>query len=173
MDSNKVQRKRPIVVTHSLVASLRKGTCSIPTESGCLEWTMATVDGYGVIGVKKEGKAFTLYAHRVAWVVANEQPIPDHLVIAHKCDNRSCVNPDHLECVTESKNIKDSFLRGGAVHFCGEQSWNAVLTDKKVRSLRVLHHEYGMRVCWLAKQFGINPRTIHRAIYRRTWRHVS
>lgn len=46
-----------------------------------------------------------LLAHRVAyefWV----GPIPAEAVIDHLCRNRGCVNPDHLEAVTEQTNIR-------------------------------------------------------------------
>jgi hypothetical protein len=78
----------------------------------CVEWRGAvTSAGYGSVA---DGKGSSLLAHRVAY----EQvfgPIPAGMTLDHLCRNRRCVNPDHLEPVTNRENI----LRGtspSAVH---------------------------------------------------------
>lgn len=49
--------------------------------------------------------------HRYAWAWANG-PIPDGLHILHKCNNASCVNPDHLYAGTHSDNMQDRIRCG-------------------------------------------------------------
>lgn len=51
-------------------------------------------------------------AHRVAWMVFNEQAIPAGQVILHKCDNPPCVNPMHLILGTRAENNKDMKAKG-------------------------------------------------------------
>lgn len=70
----------------------------------CWEWTGAISDtGYGVFhrghGLKKTN------AHRACWEML-VGTIPEGLVLDHLCRNRRCVNPDHLEPVTERENIR-------------------------------------------------------------------
>ncbi|NIC05759.1 HNH endonuclease [Billgrantia bachuensis] len=56
----------------------------------------------------------TIGAHRVAYCKANGLQLAsiDGLVVRHKCDNKSCVNPAHLEVGDHSDNIRDAIERG-------------------------------------------------------------
>lgn len=75
-------------------------------DTPCLTWTAYKLDGYGRFSVG--GKIW--YAHRVAYE-ALVGPIPQGLMIDHLCRNRSCVNVEHMEPVTNRVNI----LRGDTV----------------------------------------------------------
>jgi hypothetical protein len=68
----------------------------------CWRWKAAVSDtGYGSIGV--EGK--TCYAHRIAYE-RYKGSIPPGFDIDHLCRNRWCVNPDHLEAVPRTINLR-------------------------------------------------------------------
>lgn len=69
-------------------------------ENGCWEWT-GGIDRGGY-GKWQHGKA-----HRVVYTKLRG-PIPEGMQLDHRCRNRACVNPDHLEPVTNRENI----LRG-------------------------------------------------------------
>ncbi|AKY03535.1 HNH endonuclease [Streptomyces phage Hydra] len=71
------------------------------SESGCWEWA-AYRDRHGYGAFYWEGK--DRRAHRVSFSVLS-RPIPDGMEIDHLCRNRSCVNPAHLEPVTQTENI--------------------------------------------------------------------
>jgi len=71
------------------------------TGDGCWTWTAGRdIYGYGKFQV---GRA-TRGAHRVAYIEAHGEP-PVGLVLDHLCRNRACVNPGHLEPVTQRTNV--------------------------------------------------------------------
>lgn len=76
---------------------------------GCWLWTgHRTSGGYG--GVALSGRS--LRAHRVAYELL-VGPIPEGLQLDHLCRVRLCVNPDHLEPVTQTENVRRGFGVGG------------------------------------------------------------
>jgi len=89
-------------------------------ESGCLEWIGKTTDGvgYGLIGFLGE----QVRVHRLMWEIHNKRPITKGMYCCHKCDNRKCVEPEHLYEGTPSDNQSDRISRGRQGENCGGQS---------------------------------------------------
>lgn len=102
----------------------------VVTPSGCWEWQRErNGQGYGVcnpeffgvpeVGFRKvasakrskRGYQMRALAHRVSYA-QNIGPIPDGLIVRHRCDNPPCVNPAHLELGTRTDNAKDRVERG-------------------------------------------------------------
>jgi len=86
----------------------------IDTSGDCWLWTGGTFkNGYGMVamGRKPDGRAVNGYAHRIAYGLING-PIPDGLVVRHRCDNPPCCNPDHLLIGTQAENIADAQRQG-------------------------------------------------------------
>lgn len=73
----------------------------IKEDNGCWTWLGRKNDG-GYGRVRKNRTQY--FAHRVAYTISHG-PITDGLVIDHLCRNRGCVNPAHLEMVTQQVNV--------------------------------------------------------------------
>jgi len=75
----------------------------------CWLWTAArNRRGYGYFNLKIDKSNYkTVSAHRLSYHLA-KGAIPEGLTLDHLCRNHSCVNPEHLEPVTNKENI----LRG-------------------------------------------------------------
>lgn len=80
---------------------------------GCWEWTGGKGrDGYGRFVIMRGKRGFPYRAHRVAYEMSIG-PIPEGLTLDHLCRNTLCVNPSHLEPVTNGENVLRGFGGSG------------------------------------------------------------
>lgn len=128
---------------------------SIEKTDACWLWTGRLVGkGYGMIGLGGKG-AKQILVHRLSHEI-HKGPIPEGMVVMHKCDNPRCVNPDHLEAGTQSQNIKDAFARGRKLNLPsglkGESHGASKLNDASVLEIRASNEKYEK----LAEIFGVS-----------------
>ena len=147
-----------------------------PNENGCRLWVGGQINsqGYGRLMVRRK----MTFAHRFAYLLTNG-PIPEGMVIMHKCDIRLCVEPSHLAAGTQKDNMMDASAKrrcGAQVHpetlERGENRYCARLTEEDVREIRKRFLE-GAGVRQLAKAYGVNNGTISNITRRKRWKHVE
>ena len=102
-------------------------------------------------------------AHKIAWLLTNHT-IPDGHIIRHKCRNRHCVNPEHLETGTVAENNADKIRDGTSNR--GIKNPSVKLTEEQVRQIRARIGE-NQRV--LAEEYGVTQKTISHIILRTSW----
>lgn len=126
---------------------------AIPTH-GCWEWLGGVFkdSGYGKFNAGRvNGRGVTVYAHRFSFEMFIG-PIAHGQQVLHRCDNRRCVNPDHLFLGTQRDNMHDMLSKGRARQF-GKRS----LTQAEVHEIRSvqLTGAYG-EITRLAARFQIS-----------------
>lgn len=123
----------------------------------CINWTGCTnSQGYGQR--KVSGKV--QYTHRLAYIEAYGD-IPEGLVVRHKCDNRLCMNPEHLEVGTQSDNMTDCLKR--------RRNPRVKLSDAQLRSIRKDTRPSEV----VAEEYSVTGRTIRRVRKGTSHKHVE
>jgi hypothetical protein len=78
----------------------------VQKTEGCWIWTGSkSSNGYGNIGIGAPSKKL-ISAHRLSYELANGKT-PEGMVIDHKCHRPECVNPAHLQAVTQKQNAEN------------------------------------------------------------------
>ena len=113
-------------------------------------------------------------AHRVAWEMANGGPIPDGMVVCHRCDNPPCVNPAHLFVGTRLDNVRDMVMKGRGRYpgHPGERNGGAKLTEQSVSAIRE-RISRGDTQKEIAVTFGIDPSVVSRIKSGKAWVQLS
>lgn len=136
--------------------------------STCHWWTGAiNTRGYGAFNTDHK----TIAAHRVSYELYIGD-IPDGLFVCHKCDNRLCVNPDHLFVGTNQDNMDDMYKKKrnnqpkGVNHCC------AKMTEEDVLRIRLLAQNESYSISALADKYELNSGSIWQIVHRKTWKHI-
>lgn len=113
----------------------------VDNVTGCWNWNGGK--GFGGYGKMKVDNKSQL-THRVAYRVFIGE-IPEDICVCHKCDNPSCVNPDHLFLGTQSDNMKDAYKKGRVKldeisknnqYKKGHKAYNRILPDSLVIEIK-------------------------------------
>jgi len=131
---------------------------------GCWNWTASVFSqtGYGQFEV--DGKNGT--AHRFSYELY-VGPIPGGLYILHSCDNRRCVNPDHLRTGTQLENMADMASRDRGTS--GGKNRHAKLHEDQICEIHFSTKTHAQ----LAIEYGISQSQISDIKNLKAWRHVE
>lgn len=136
----------------------------INEETGCWEWQKGFLpSGYG----SKCKNYKTMTAHRYYYEKYKGE-IPNGLNICHHCDNRKCVNPEHLFLGTQKENMRDMVKKGRGNY--GEKHNMAKLTWKNVNEIRKMYLTGKFSIRELARKYNIWYGPMRSAIIGETWR---
>lgn len=137
----------------------------------CWEWqAFIHPSGYGMIAQGNNARKMLL-AHRVSWELEYGE-IPFNVLVCHDCDNRKCVNYNHLFLGNYKDNSQDMITkgRGKLPDNRGEKHGLSKLCDDDVRFIRanptISRNE-------LAKMFKVSNRTISKVRLYRSWKHLE
>jgi hypothetical protein len=148
---------------------IRERSMPVPF-AGCWMWLLSIGShGYGNVSRSITGTGRSGTAHRLSYE-AFKGPIPADMLIQHSCDNRWCVNPDHLSIGTDQTNVDDMF-RKGRDNRAGRRfppHPKRKLTDSDIISIRSSTDSLET----LARRFGVWKRAIQNIKKGVTYRDV-
>ena len=130
----------------------------------CWFW-IAAKSRYGQFWINRKQKTAhrVAYEHFYGWIQEN-------LNVNHICDNPPCVNPEHLWQGTPNEGSKDMVKKGRQAK--GENQGLAKLSAEEVIEIRTKYKPYKYTLKMLAKEYGVWPKTIHRIILNKNWKHI-
>lgn len=143
----------------------------VAKSDGCWLWVGHRPSEYGRLSHKNEKHR----AHRLSYQL-NVGPIPDGMVVCHRCDNPPCVNPSHLFLGTSADNSRDMKAKGrwAGGPPSGERAPNSSLKDAQVMEIKGLlrfPHFHG-KYSQMARAFGVSQNTIYSIKSGQTWGHI-
>jgi response regulator of citrate/malate metabolism len=131
-------------------------------DSPCWQW-IAAGRTYGVF--QYLSKPFS--AHRFSFLLANGYLPP---MVLHKCDNKKCVNPDHLYAGDALANGADASARG--LLPIGEANHKAKLTPNQVLEIK-RRVASGQSLLSVSKDFPVSYQAVRQIIKGKAWKHVT
>jgi len=144
--------------------SMKMKRIKINDMNSCWVWAGCTVgNGYGRFHLGGARQS----AHRVMWTMFNKT-IPKGKFILHRCDNPSCVNPNHLFLGDALANIRDMQKKVRKNRPKGSKHWRAGLTEQQ--AIEIFKSQLSNVL--LAKKYRVGVGVISGIKTKRKWKHI-
>lgn len=157
--------------SHGNESAKKRLISKVKPEGNCLIWTGGMGSGgYGTFHFDGKNRS----AHRVSYELY-KGPIPEGMLVMHSCDNRRCINPDHLSLGTHQQNTADMVMKGrdrkasGALH--GLAKLTTEIADEIRRRFIPYDRKNGSSA--LAREFCVSQATVHTLLRGETWRQAG
>ena len=126
----------------------------VKSDVGCWEWTDSLSNGYGRLKINGSYQR----APRVSYMIYKGR-IPDGMIVLHSCNNKKCVNPNHLRLGTKTENGRDAAIDGAN---------GAKLDVQDIDYIRRML-DSGLSLQEVADMYNVSRTTIREVKNRRTW----
>lgn len=145
----------------------------------CWEWKGSKGSkGYGLLCLS----SYQEKAHRFSYRYHSQKRITSNLLVCHKCDNPSCVNPAHLFLGTPNDNVQDMVKKKRHAHgpkhskahqniHSGSLNGRSKLTEEDVREILDLR-KHGLSCHEISVVFNIHKSSIKKIAAGETWGHL-
>lgn len=141
----------------------------VDKQEGCWEWTGSLFkQGYGQFSYNRKNTK----AHRISYLIHFGE-LPADLLVCHKCDNRKCVNPQHLFLGTHYDNVQDQISKNRRHDVTGEKNGKSKMTIESVLELVRIVGSGQMSQNEAAKYFGISQGVISGIMLGKRWSYVT
>ncbi len=135
---------------------------AVGEPDACWHWMRSGASGYGTTTFN--GRRTT--ATRVAYALS-VGPVPDNMLVCHKCDNPPCCNPAHLFLGDDAANMADCASKDRTTF--GLRSRHARLTNEIVVAVRTEYALGGVTIKELAARHGIGAPSMRAVLQFRAW----
>jgi len=135
--------------------------------SRCWLWKGNLSKGYARFYLPE--KQQEVYAHRWSWELANG-PIPSGFELHHKCKNKACVNPQHLELISHRDHMR---LHGRLGVWSGESNGQSKRTETDILVIKFLNSYLFLPARHISKAMKIPERSIYSILSGESWKSIQ
>ncbi|MEG4503843.1 HNH endonuclease [Microcoleus sp. F6_B4] len=157
-------------------ALLERIQSHIISKNGCWLTDLATQSNRGYPKLTMENRK-KKYISRLMYEIYKGK-IPEGMFVCHTCDNRGCINPEHLFLGTPQDNMidmanKGRSTKGRILENRGSKNVLAKLDENQVLEIKRLLVETDLTQQEIAEMFGVHRSTITSIKKGQSWKHLT